>query len=425
MAERIIIPYSPREWAKQLHDLDKRWKVIVSHRRSGKTVSTLNHLIREAIKEKESKYAYVAPTYKQAKNIAWDYLKFYSRPIPNIKINESELRIDYPNGSRITLFGADNPDSLRGLALWGVVFDEYSQQPSNIFTEIIRPSLADHKGFAIWIGTPKGKNEFYRLYEAGRNDDNWLSMLLTADDTGLIPNEELEDARKVMTDDEFQQEWYCSFEAAIKGAYYAKEIAQARADGRIRLIPYDTALKVHTVWDLGVRDATSIGFFQNINRELRLIDYYENNNQGLSHYAKIIKDKSYVYGKHFAPHDIEVKELGTGKTRREMAKELGVEFEVIPNIPIIDGINAGRLLFSRFWINEQCTQFIDAISQYRKEWDDNRGDWKPQPLHDWTSHAADMYRYVSIVESKMSNEESGFQKTMRNNEINYIENEYE
>jgi hypothetical protein len=394
----ITIDYAPREWAGKLHDSKKRWNVIVAHRRAGKTIATINHLIRDAIQTPQSRFAFIAPTYKQAKNIAWDYLKYYSQAIPNIKINESELRIDYPNESRITLYGADNPDSLRGIALWGVVFDEYSQQPSNIFSEIIRPALADHKGYAIWIGTPKGKNEFYRLYEKSKTSDKWFSLLLTVDDTGIIPQSELEDAREQMTPDEFQQEWYCSFEAAIQGAYYSSQISKARKENRITEVPYDERLGVLTWWDLGIGDATSIGFFQRVGMQWRMIDYYEASGEGLSHYAKILKEKGYIYDEHYAPHDIEVKELGTGQSRKEIARELGIDFQVAPKLSREDGINAVRQRFNLLYIDKnKCEKFIDAISQYHKEWDDKRGEFKNKPLHDWTSHAADMLRYWAVT----------------------------
>jgi phage terminase large subunit len=425
MAERTItIPYTPRNYFNELHNTKHRWIVCVSHRRSGKTVATLNHLIRDAILKPLSRYAYIAPTYKQAKNVAWDYLKFYSKDIPGIKTNEAELRIDYPTGSRITLFGADNPDSLRGLALWGVVFDEYSQQPSNIFSEIIRPSLADNQGYAIWIGTPKGKNEFYRLFEHSKIDENWLSMLLTVDDTKIIPQSELEDARKVMNEDEFNQEWYCSFEASIKGAYYNRELSRAREEDRICNVPYEPSIPVHTFWDLGISDYTSIGFFQLVGKEKRMIDFYESHGYGLDHYAKIIKEKPYCYGSHNFPHDVEVRELGTGKSRREILESLGIRVDIVPNIPVADGINSGRLTFSGLWIDKnKCSSFIDAISQYKQEWDDKNGMFRDKPLHDWTSHAADMYRYFSVGVDRLINI-NDFEKIMSKNESKYISNPY-
>jgi hypothetical protein len=332
-------------------------------------------------------------------------IKHFAGKVDGVKFNESELRADFLNNSRITLYGADNPDSLRGIGLDGVVFDEYSQQPSNIFTEIIRPALADRKGYAIWIGTPKGKNDFYRLYQTAKKDDDWLGILLTVDDTGLISPEELADSRKVMTDDEYRQEWYCSFEAAIKGAYYADEIANARKEGRITTLSYEREIPVYTYWDLGVSDSTAIGFFQKVNQEVRMIDYLEASDKGLDWYAKELKNRGYLYAKHIAPHDITVRELTTGKSRLEIAQTLGINFDVLPKLAFIDGINAGRLMFSRLWVDEtKCARWLDYIAQYCREWDDNRGMFKDAPLHDFTSHAADMYRYCAIGEGLMSNE---------------------
>lgn len=367
-------------------------------------MASLNHLIRDAVKVNRSKYAYIAPTYKQAKNIAWDIIKEYARKIDGVVFNESELRADFRNGSRITLYGADNPDSLRGLGLWGVVFDEYSQQPSNIFTEIIRPALADHEGYAIWIGTPKGKNDFYRLYQVAKQTDNWLGILLTVDDTKLISDSELQDSKSIMTDDEYNQEWFCSFEAAIKGAYYSQELSKMRSEGRIRQVQQDKELKVHTVWDLGVGDATSIGFYQVVNNEYRMIDYYENTGKGLDHYIAYLHTKSYIYGEHYAPHDIRVREFSSGKSRWEIAQGLGINFQITPNIKIEDGINVVRLFLNKLWIDEKkCEQFIDYIGQYKKEWDDKKGCFNDKPLHDFTSHAADMLRYTAVIHDRLTN----------------------
>ena len=291
------------------------------------------------------------------------------------------------------------------MGLWGVIFDEYSQQPSNIFTEIIRPALADHKGYAIWIGTPKGKNDFYRLYEQSKNDDKWLGILLDVHKTGLIDDEELADSKKIMTDDEYNQEWFCSFEAAIKGAYYAEELSKARKDGRITKVDYDSSLPVYTIWDLGISDAMAIIFVQKYNQEVRMIDYYENSGKGLDHYAKILEKKPYVYARHIAPHDIQVRELTTGKTRKQIAVNYGIDFYVQPKFPISDGINAGRLMFPRLWIDEvKCLKWLDYIAQYCKEWDDSKGMFKDTPLHNFTSHAADAYRYTALAENLMNDD---------------------
>ncbi len=382
--------------------------MVVAHRRAGKTTATLNHLIRDAIRNNGTKYAFIAPTYKQAKNVAWDILKHYASKIEGVKFNEAELRADFLNESRITLYGSDNPDALRGMGLWGVVFDEYSQQPTNIFSEIIRPALADHQGYAIWIGTPQGKNEFYRLYKTAQQGGAWLGMLLTVDDTGLINSKELADSRKIMTQDEYQQEWFCSFEASVKGAYYAEELEKARTEKRITKVDWEQEMPVYTVWDLGISNAMAIGFFQKVNQEIRMIDYVEANNQGLNYFVKLLQNKKYTYGRHIAPHDIQVRELTTGKSRLELAENLGIKFEVLPNIPISDGIHAGKLMFRRLWVDEtRCQQWLDYIGQYHQEWDEKKGMFKDMPCHDFTSNAADMYKYAALGENLMTNSEKG------------------
>ena len=189
----------------------------------------------------------------------------------------------------------------------------------------------------------------------------------------------------------------------IKGAYYIDELNKCKQDKRIKKVPYDPKLLVYTVWDLGVSDEMVIGFWQRTNQELRLIDYYHNNTYGLPHYIKIVKEKPYLYGKHFAPHDIKVTEMSSGKTRQQIAEELGLKFEVIEKLGLEDGINAVRMIFSRLWINEDLEPFIDAVRQYRKKWDEERGVFSDKPIHDWSSHPADMLRYTAVIEDKMTN----------------------
>lgn len=211
---RVIIPYSPRGQQKEVHKERKRFSVLVCHRRWGKTVCAINELIKGVITETKiaPRFAYIAPLYKQAKTVAWDYLKHYSRPIPGIKINESELRIDYPNGGRVTLYGADNPDSIRGIYLDGCVIDEVAQCPQSLYGEVIRPALSDRLGWVIFIGTPKGHDHFYTLYQNAMRDDDWYCRRFKASETGIIPSEELEQAKKQMTEAEVEQEFECSFD---------------------------------------------------------------------------------------------------------------------------------------------------------------------------------------------------------------------
>lgn len=353
----------------------------------------------------DSRYAFIAPTYKQAKNVAWDLLKYYSRPIPGITTNETELSVIYPNSSKIQLYGADNPDSLRGIGLWGVVFDEYSQQPSNIFSEIIRPALSDHEGYAVWIGTPQGKNEFYRLYLRSTADEDWYGALLRASESGILTESELEDAKKTMGWDEYQQEFECSFDASVKGAYYSEEIVKMRNEGRVKPVPHDSMLPVFTVWDLGNRDATGIGFYQKQGERIRMIDYYEAATQPLTHFINVLKSKPYIYARHFAPHDIEVHEWTSDRTRLEIARELGIQFDITPRMSVQDGINAARQVMNRMEIDsDNCNVFLDHLSQYTKIWDDKKGMFLDRPKHDFTSHAADVHRYMAINEGQFSNE---------------------
>lgn len=398
MAE-VIIPYKPRPLQREIHASLKRWNLLVCHRRFGKTVFAINELIKQAVKnqQKMPRYAYVAPYYKQAKQIAWDYLKDFTRPIPGIKVNESELRVDFPWGARIQLFGADSPDSMRGLYLDAVVLDEYADMSPRIFSEVLRPALSDREGSAIFIGSAKGGTPFYDLWERIKDEPDWFVKVYKASETGVIPDAELEDARKIMDEDEFAQEYECSWTASIKGAYYGKQLSEAQTEDRIGKVPYDPRLPVHTAWDLGVGDSTAIWFYQVLGQEIRIIDFHEDSGEGLPYYAKILDQKDYKYGEHWAPHDIQVRELGSGKSRIETAKMLGIEFRIVPNLSIDDGINAVRNTIPRCWFDaKKCELGLQALRNYRKEYDDRRQEYKPRPLHDWSSHAADAFRYLSV-----------------------------
>lgn len=400
---KITIPYSPRPLQRSIHEELLRFSVIVCHRRFGKTVLAINHLIREAMtcSLERPRFAYLAPTYKQAKTIAWDYLTHYSRPIPGISINQAELRVDYPNGARIQLFGCDNPDALRGLYLDGAVLDEYAQMPSSLFGEVLRPALSDRKGFALFIGTPKGKNAFYELYMGAKGRDNWYTKVYRASDTEVVDKEELLDAQDTMTEEEYQQEYECSWTAAIRGAVYGKEMAAALKDNRIGFVPVDPKLEVHTFWDLGIADAMTIWFVQAIGKEIRLVNYYEHNGEGMAHYIQYLnqfkKDHNIGYGDHFAPHDIEVRELTSGRSRRDTARDMGINFRVVALHRVSEGIEASRRLFSRIWIDEKrCKHGIECLTQYRYDYDEKRGVFRDNPVHDWASHCADAFRQIAM-----------------------------
>ena len=274
----VELDYCPRSVFEDFHDRKERWAVIIAHRRCGKTLCTILDLIYRAISEgkEDGRYAYVAPYYSQAKNIAWDYLQRYSQPVL-AKANQSELWVELVNGARIRLFGADNPDALRGLYLDGIVLDEYADMRPRIWGEIIRPLLSDRLGWAVFIGTPKGHNGFWELYSAAVNKDDWYVKTLRASVTGLIPDSELADAAKSMTQDQYLQEFECDFESAIVGAYYGKEMRLLTDQGRITKVEYDDMYKVHTAWDLGYTDSTSIWWFQVIHGEIRVLEHHSSN----------------------------------------------------------------------------------------------------------------------------------------------------
>lgn len=389
----------------------RRFNVLVCHRRFGKTVLAVNELIDRAIhcKLPSPRVAYLAPLRKQAKQVVWDYAKRYTAPIPGMKANEAELRIDLPGDRRLFIEGADNPDALRGLYLDAVALDEFGQMSPSVWREVIRPALADRQGVAIFIGTPKGRNEFHKLYDGALNgfprddktrhpvDPNWFTALYRASETGVVDEQELASARRDMEEAEYAQEFECSFEAAIVGAYYGKLIAAADSEKRIGNVPWEPNLLVHTAWDLGIGDSTSIWFVQQVGREVRLIDYYEASGAGLDHYAKVLREKPYVYGDHLVPHDAEARELGTGKTRVETLASLGIRSRVVPRQDVDDGINAVRNILPRSWIDSaKCARGIEALRNYRREWDDRLGAFRPRPLHDWASHGADALRTAAM-----------------------------
>jgi phage terminase large subunit len=399
----IIIDYSPRPLQLELHKNLKRWNVIVCHRRFGKTVFAINELIKQCMtcEHPNPRLAYLAPTYRQAKMIAWDYLKKFSRAIPDISINEAELRVDYPNGGRIQLFGCDNPDALRGLYLDGCVLDEYAQMPSTLFSEVLRPALSDRKGGAIFIGTPKGKNAFHDVYQHATENENWLSAVHRVSDTQLIDEIELADAQRIMTTEEYEQEYECSWSAAIKGAVYGAEMASAVRDKRIGFVPIEPSLEVHTFWDLGISDAMSIWFAQAVGREIRLIHYHEDSGKGMQHYANYLrqfaKDHGITYGTHLAPHDIEVRELMTGRSRRDTAADMGITFVVVRQHRVHEGIEAARKMLARCWFDSnRCKLGTEALQHYRFKWDDKRQTFADKPDHDWSSHCADAFRILAV-----------------------------
>lgn len=438
MAQVVTIPYAPREWAKGLHNSLKRFAALVLHRRAGKTTAVMNHHLRAALDDgweatrlkslqptltdaniKElvrpaggRHYGHILPLHTQAKSVAWDKLKYYAAPVPGAKVNESELLIRLPNGNKVQLFGSDNPDSFRGMAFSGLSFDEYSQMAAQVFSEVLSKALADHLGYALFLGTIKGKDHLYATYQAAKDSEDWFSLWQDIDkslstERGItiqVLDAAMQDDRKLvgqglMTEDEFQQEWYLSTDAAIQGSFYLKEMSAAQKDGRITNVPYDPALPVDTDWDLGMVDAMAVVYSQTLRSgEVRLIDYHEAEGEALPYHIRQLRDRPYTYGHHYPPHDAMIKELGSGKSRVEVARDLGLRFEWPDKNPGVQpGIEAARLLLPKCWFDvKKAERLIECMRNYRKTFNSRLGEFTGVPVHNWASHGADAFRGLAV-----------------------------
>lgn len=416
-----------------MHAALVRWAVLVLHRRAGKTTAALNQHQRAALDDEWERarlrtllptsrdkdleallhgrvYWHVMPSYKQAELVGWRMLQEIAGPVLGRKFNTSKLRVTFPRGHSIQLIGADDPDSLRGPGLSGLSLDEYSQIPRNAFGEVLSKALADHVGYCIFMGTIKGTDQLYQTYQAAKNDPEWFALWQDVDvslqtESGATIDalrRAMQDDRKLvlqglMSEADYQQEWFLSAEAAIKGAFYGDLLHAAQKDGRITRVPYDPALPVNTDWDLGI-DAMAVWFSQSTRAgEVRLIDYHEDVGGGLPACIKVVREKPYVYGKHWAPHDIETREIASGLTRRQTATNLGITFEVTQKLDVADGITAAQLLLPRCWFDEaHCTHGLTALRHYRRTYNQRLSVFTETPVHDAASHGADAFRGLAV-----------------------------
>jgi hypothetical protein len=363
------------------HQRKERWACIVAHRRAGKTVCCINDLIKSVLTctKPNPRLGYIAPYYAQAKDVAWTYLKEFSAPLPGVEINESELRVDFHNGGRIRLYGADNYNRMRGIYLDDAVLDEPADMDPRAWPEVIRPALADRQGRATFIGTPKGRNGFFEVWDNASRDPAWF---------------------RTMMPEQYAQEFECSYDAAIMGAYYGSDMADLERAGRITELVVDPVLPVHTAWDLGHDDPTAIWFFQVAPDGIRVVDYYESAGKDIEHYAGELLARGYRYGTHWLPHDAKAKFLSAKRTTIEQLHALlpKHELRIVPDHKILDGINAGRLTLKRTWFDaDKCKFGIEALRQYRSDYDEKAKVLKPHPKHDWTSHCADAFRYLAMA----------------------------
>lgn len=389
-------------------DNGKKRAVIVWHRRSGKDFTLINLTVKKAF-ERVGAYYYFFPTYRQGKKIMWDGIdrdgnKFLHNIPPELikKKNDTEMKIELINGSIFQIIGSDNVDSIVGTNPVGCVFSEYALQDPRAW-DFIRPILAENGGWVVFNFTPRGMNHAYDIYNMALNSpDEWFVQKLTVDETQVIDPKVIEQEKLEMDEELFMQEYYCSFEAGLSGSYYAKQLKQAEAEDRITTVPIDLTNPVYTAWDLGMNDTTAIWFFQMIGSQLRIVDYYENNGEGLEFYRDMLQEKNYNYGNFYMPHDIKVKELGTGKSRYETAKSMGIgPIKIVPMLSIGDGINAVRTVFNRCWFDrKKCDRGLTVLRNYVKEFDEKRNVYKSMPYHNWASNGADAFRYLAIIADK-------------------------
>lgn len=400
-------------------DDGKKRAICVWHRRAGKDLTFLNFMIKRMF-ERVGQYYYYFPTMAQGRKILWDginkdgfkFLDYFPREIIAGK-DEQQMKLKLINGSIFTIIGTDRLEVV-GPNPVGCVFSEYSlQNPSG--WDYVRPILAQNEGWAVFNFTPRGRNAAYRLYINNKNNSKWFVERLTVTDTKAVSLEAIEDERRSgMSDDMIEQEFYCSFELGAEGSYYAKDISRARNEGRITKVDYDESMAIHTFWDIGVSDSTAIWFVQFVGQEIHLVDYYENHGYGLKHYLELLDERrmncKYVYGKHFGPHDIEAKHFEAGMSTIETARRMGICFEVVPTERIMAGIEQVRGLLSKCWFSEEkCERKkyhqhsgIECLENYRRQLHDKEKVYSDNPLHDWSSHAADAFRYMAMTYRNIS-----------------------
>jgi hypothetical protein len=428
---------------------------LVWHRRAGKDLTVLQWVIA-AMLMRPGTYYYFFPSYAQAKKVIWDGQDKSGRPFlsnfpPELVAgrweDELKLRLSLGGGrfSTFQLIGVDklgqdkSGDSIVGTNPVGCVFSEYSLMSERAYN-LMRPVLRENDGWAVFVYTPRGKNHGYKLWRATEGNPAWFRSLQTVETTRRdAPGE---DGRVVVTREDIEadllegmdpalvkQEYYCSFEGALSGSYYGDLIVQMREDGRIRSNLYDRSKTVDTAWDLGIDDATVIGFTQTVydpqrqKQTLRWVDYHEGSGAGLDSYVRLVRNKGYGYGQHYGPHDLMVRDYSTGNTRKQRAEDLGLQFEVVPKLHVADGIEAVRKMLQVSEIDEVACGapeygteagamstmrkhgLIEALMAYRREWDEKLATWRSTPVHDWASHCADMVRYRAVAFYDLGNQE--------------------
>lgn len=414
--------------------------ILCHHRRAGKDHTAINWCA-VASQMRVGTYVHILPYANQGRRIIWEGVDFMGKPFlsafPDALVarkSDMEMRLTLTNGSRYQVVGSDDPDKLVGINCVGAIFSEYALQDPRAY-KLVMPILKENGGWAIFPTTPRGKNHFYELIygnpETGQqgaiNDPKWYVSIESVETTGAVSKEEINQCRlEGMEEPLVQQEFYCSFDVGLQGAYYERQLTALRELGGITDVPFDPALEVQTAWDLGINDSTTVWFFQEARDCVRIIDFYEGQDQPIAHYVKTLREKAqkqnWVYGRHFGPHDIMQRDLSTGNTLFHTARELGLRWTIVPKTnDLMDGIEAVRQLLPTCRFNAKATEKgVVHLNGYRKQWDDKNKVYRNAPLHDKHSHAADAFRTLAMG---LRSHKGGFDK--KKNQHHTADNNYD
>lgn len=399
---QVTLPFTPRAWQRPLLDDPAKRIVAVVHRRAGKSTCLIWKGLKAALTTTKPlpRVVDILPySIMWSRTGLWDQLVAAAQHIPGAEIRKSNMSVQFANGGTFQCGGADNQDSWRGGYSDLCILDEYDDMPMSMVPLIVEPMLADRDGTLIRSGTPKGKNLLKEAYDRARHAKDYSSYLLDYTKTQALSDTAIERLKAEMSDEEFAQELLCSFESPNSGSYYGKLMQEAEDEGRITNVPHEPTLKVTTAWDLGVDDSTAIWFLQTLRSgEWRCIDYLEDSGEGLDHYVRLLKQRGYTYDRHILPHDAQVRELGSGKSRTETLHSLGLKpTRIIRSHSVADGINAVRMVLPRCWFDAyKCALGIKALRGYRREWNEKAETWRSNPVHDHASHGADAMRYLAL-----------------------------
>lgn len=406
---RLPYNYTPRPYQVPLwHAFEAGTRRLLSiwHRRAGKDKTFIN-LCAVQSQRRVGAYYYFLPTYSQGKKIIWDgmdasgfrFLHHFPQELWAGNPNQTEMKLRLKNGSIFQIVGSDNIDSIMGTNPVGCVFSEFSLQDPKGW-DFVRPILRENKGWAAFNGTPRGKNHLYRLHQIAEKNPEWFSEILSISNTGVLDEEDIQAERDAgMAEELIQQEFYCSFDSGMQGAYYTDQFALLEERGQITEVPYDESVAVDTWWDIGFKDSTAIWFVQEMpGGRVNVIDYRELQGKGLPYYIKFLREQEYIYRYHYAPWDFGHHEWSSGKTRHETALNFDVRFRIGPKLHIQEGIDACRRLLPKCWFDkDRCADGLDAMRSYRKLWDERMQKFRDEPYHDWSSHGADAFRTGTVA----------------------------